>query len=181
MISFSSFPRRKACELWGAQNAFSSANLGRHVGSLGLGAKPPSPPPHPTPRISGSKSLLLRSFDRGSLGAALGRGRKDSLMHEDRGELAACSPVFAIPEVMSSGGSFRLESTSHPPQVLCSSPQRLAGPGRDHLPSWLHGFLFIIFFLKWLWLESQESLAEMKPSRWRLQGQSTEVEKMFGA
>lgn len=58
MISFSSFPRGKACELWGAQNAFSSANLGRHVGSLGLGAKPPSPPPHPTPRISGSKRCI---------------------------------------------------------------------------------------------------------------------------
>lgn len=51
-------------------------------------------------------------------------------MHEDRGELAACSPVFAIPEVMSSGGSFRLESTSHPPQVLCSSPPATRRPGQ---------------------------------------------------
>lgn len=145
MIYLSSFPRRKTCEPQGSEDAFSCANLGRQVSIPVLGVRSP----HSNPSLPPRESRVAASHG-GTLalwwklpGSCSGQ-RKESFPKSTRTRREPAAWGLPSLEETEPRGPPGSKSTSHTPQVLSSSPQRLAGLGCDHLPSWLHRRHFTI-------------------------------------
>lgn len=112
IISFSFFPRGKTREACDAEKAFGCADLDRQAGSLGLSG----PLRIGVTLLHAAQGLL--SFDGGSLGAALGIGRKGSLIHRNRGTGQVHAWEGMSPEVLPA------LTPLLPSQVRCGNPGR---------------------------------------------------------